>query len=195
MDKDKQEDKPSMTTDSVTASNVDKPQEDAPVQSALTDRDRQLLGVVKRREIRKKKAKGRYKRVPMSGANRLDFKPIDGLHLHLMNDVPGRLSNAIDGGYTPVTSEEVDDYEGTRTGDYSEPGSLVTRNVGGGITGYLMKIPQVLYDADQKAKQDKIDVAENLMESDDTTRPDSSGLYGGYKIEKGKIPASVAGDV
>jgi hypothetical protein len=85
-----------------------------------------------------------------------------------------RLADAQNGGWEFV---EGDDAIGeTRVGDSSKLDSRVARNVGNGVTGYLMRIKKEWYDEDQKVKQDRIDETEKAMKPDRSKGQYGSGL-------------------
>ncbi len=127
----------------------------------------------------------KVKRKSLSGGDRLTVPQhirdqYEDKHLRWFNDVDSRIPNAIDSGYAPVYGDF--DVGDPRTGDSRQPGSIMTKNVGGGRTAILMQIPQVYYDADQEAKQKKLDKTEESMKRT-TTAPDADGLYGTNSIE------------
>jgi len=53
------------------------------------------------------------------------------------------------------------------------------------MMGFLMEIPQETYDKDQKAKQTIIDRQEAEIRRD--KKPSDEGLYGGVKVEHGRM--------
>ena len=111
-------------------------------------------------------------RVPLGARNRLSFKNLDPNFTHrIVNAVDDRLERAQEAGYEFVESKQ-------RLGDpdvmdASTLGAKVSKPVGGGVTGYLMRIPNEFYEEDQKAKADRINEIENA------TKPDrQKGEYG-----------------
>ncbi len=92
---------------------------------------------------------GRRERKPLGVPRlRLHAEVPDGMTGRWMNDDPGRIDQALEGGYQFISSnkEVVQDREGCRT-------ELVgTGRSGGAKKGYLMAIPTVLYEQDQAAK-------------------------------------------
>jgi hypothetical protein len=104
----------------------------------------------------------RPKRTPLGMANRLTFKGLNpAYNYRVINDKDGRLQRAIDGGYEFVEStEELGD---VRVADATKIGSKVSKPVGHGITGYLMRIKREWYDEDQSKKQERVDEIERSM--------------------------------
>jgi hypothetical protein len=86
-------------------------------------------------------------------------------HLHIFNDEPGRVEQALAVGYTFVTPDEVG---GTATNVVSrntDIGDKVrflvgTDGKGEPLYAYLMKIPLEFYEEDQAALQSKIDAVD-----------------------------------
>jgi len=122
---------------------------------------------------------GRNRRVPLgTPRTKLTFTGKEpGYVYRVVNDDPGRLQAAVNGGYEFVVDEKSvlgEDVENTR-----EMGAKVTRNVGGlnqqgqPRKGYLMKIRQDWYDEDQQAKQDAIDEKEKATKQGN---PDDGGF-------------------
>jgi len=71
------------------------------------------------------------------------------------------LNDALAAGYEFVESDEkVGD---ARAAESSPVGSRVTKNVGQGTMGYLMRIPIEFYEEDQAAKEAKIKETESTM--------------------------------
>jgi hypothetical protein len=95
----------------------------------------------------------------------------------VVNDTDGRVARAEEGGYEVVTSaQELGD---ATVDSATAVGSAVTRPVGGGVTGVLMRIKREWYDEDQVAKQAKVDAAEAGL------KQKKSGQYGGVLIQHG----------
>lgn len=92
-------------------------------------------------------------------------KQIEGYHMHIMNDYPGRIDQALESGYEFVTSNEIGGTTVNVTDRNTDLGDkvrfLVGRNESGGpLYAYLMKIKQEWYDEDQavlQSRNDKID--------------------------------------
>lgn len=119
------------------------------------------------------------KRVPMGHRNVLKIKGLTDnelFHYHLFNDVEDRLYRALEAGYAFVSKEgleigdkNIDSVRGTD--------SIMKKNVGGGLTAYLMRIPMEFYKEDQKAKQDQVAALEREIK-----KPAIEGGFGGVKI-------------
>ncbi len=85
---------------------------------------------------------------------------IEGYHLHWLNDIPGRISGALEAGYEHVKEKEV--YS------YSKSEEFVTRHVGttekgDGMVAYLMKIRQDWYEEDQQDIQKQNDAFDEAI--------------------------------
>jgi len=122
----------------------------------------------------------RPERIPLGTRNRLRYPKRKGYYRRVFNDKDDRIQRALEAGYEFVT----DHLPGgdPRTGDPSQVGSHVAKEVGGGMKGYLMEIPIEYYKEDQKAKQDRITLLEAQMKRDKTDG--ISGLYGKVAIER-----------
>lgn len=129
------------------------------------------------------RAKGRpSKRTPVSGHRDIltvDGKK-DGFIYRWVNDVDNRLARFQAAGYKFVDHDvEV----GLKTVDnpttYS--GSVVSKNVGQGVTAYLMCTLQEFYDEDQAAKLEKVDQYEAEMKR--TLNSGRDGTYGKVEIK------------
>jgi len=120
---------------------------------------------------------------------------IEGYHLHILNDTPGRIQQALEVGYEFVSPNEVG---GTATNVVSrntDIGDKVRFLVGSGDNNeptyaYLMKIRQELYEEDQNAMQSKIDSIDEAIRGGKITAPGHSleGRYvpeGGIKMSRG----------
>ena len=122
-------------------------------------------------------------------------KEIEGWHLHIFNDSPGRIEQALSVGYDFVSPDEVG---GTTTNVVSrntDLGEKVRYLVGVDAQNepqyaYLMKIRQELYDEDQTALQLKNDQIDEAIRGGKATKDghNSEGFYspkGGIKLERG----------
>ena len=92
---------------------------------------------------------GRKKRTPLGvPVQRLQANVPPSMTGRWTNDTPGRIQRALEGGYEFISSdgEAVQDREGCRS-------EIVgTGRDGGAMRAYLMAIPTVLYEKDQRAK-------------------------------------------
>jgi hypothetical protein len=126
-------------------------------------------------------AKERPTRTPVSGPRDvLTVADKDPNYVYRwVNDTVGRIDRYLAGGYEFVQQAgEI----GQKTVDRaSRLGSVVTRSVGGTVTGVLMRIPREWYDEDQEAKQDQIDSLEDSMRQEAM-----QDRYGSLTIETGK---------
>jgi hypothetical protein len=96
-----------------------------------------------------KKAYGeRPTRTSLVGKMRTQYNHLDpSFEYHIFNDKPGRLEAAKEAGYEFETKGLLGDkmVEGGKL-----PGSVVSKPVGDGVTGYLMRKPKEWYEADMK---------------------------------------------
>lgn len=117
------------------------------------------------------------KRVPFGSKNRLSFNGLDpDFYYRVFNDTDDRISRALEAGYEHVESNER--LGDSRVAESSLPGAQVAKPVGGGVTGYLMRIPREYYEEDQKVKE------ERLLETEKAMDPDASkNQYGGLKSD------------
>jgi hypothetical protein len=114
--------------------------------------------------------KGRKARVPLGVVRmKLNASKREGYHRHWINDSPGRLDSALDGGYVFV--EETDNVRVGQGQDLTQREGLdsrVSRVVGtardgSALRAYLMEIPQDMYDEDQKAKASQLALTEKEL--------------------------------
>jgi len=114
-------------------------------------------------------------RIPLGARNRLTFSATPkGFVDRVINDTDGRLDAALDAGYEFVES-------GTKLGDDrvaegTTLGSRVSKPVGNGTTGYLMRIRQDWYDETQADKAKAVDKTEEAMQPDKSKGQYGSGL-------------------
>ena len=84
-------------------------------------------------------------------------------------------------GYEHVTHAEMPQW-GQLGVDSADPtSSVISMNVGGGITAYMMKQPMEFYSQDQEAKNALVDARESGMKQQLNSGQD--GTYGDVKIE------------
>lgn len=124
----------------------------------------------------------RKQRVPLHKRNTIKSASRPGFVRRIVNDTPGRVQAFLDAGYTVVTDgSEVGDHA---TGLPKGTGTASTRQVGNGIEGVLMEIPEELYNEDQRDKQDMVDRTERAILP---TEEDMQGnMYGSVSIDRGK---------
>lgn len=92
-----------------------------------------------------------------------------------VNDTPGRIQRLMERGYEIVTDHvEV----GQSTVDRgSQLGGAVTKQVGQGVTGVLMRIPREYHEEDQAAKDAENDAIEAAMKQEAM-----EGRYGRFTV-------------
>lgn len=111
--------------------------------------------------------------------NTLTFDNRDADYVYrVFNDVDNRLKKAEIAGYEYVRDTE---QLGDPTADSSTPlTSVVSKPVGGGKTGVLMRIKKEWYAEDQREKQRNIDKVEASLHQ----KAKEDGHYGSIKINK-----------
>lgn len=120
----------------------------------------------------------RTTRVPIgTPRGRLEIRGKEpGFHYSIINDY--NIDEAVEQGFEFVThSVQV----GTRRIGISkreDGSSAVYFPVGGGVTGYLMRIPQELYDEDMKGYNKRVDSTEEGIRR----QPNNNGLQGTVEI-------------
>jgi hypothetical protein len=107
-----------------------------------------------------------------------------GWHLHIFNDDPGRIEQALQGGYEFVTTEEIGS---TVTGVVSRNSTLDNKvaylagvtEKGDGLTAYLMKIRKEDWEEDQQQVQRRNDVIDQRIKAGKNAAPGVSdqGFY------------------
>jgi hypothetical protein len=118
------------------------------------------------------KTTARPVRTPLGQRNRLSFGEQDPRFVYrVINDTDERLQQAQEAGYEFVTGDaKLGD---ARAAEGGKIDSRVSKPVGNGTRGFLMRIPKEYYAEDQEAKMGKI------SEIEKTLKPDTSkGQYG-----------------
>ncbi len=117
----------------------------------------------------------RPKRTPLGMRNRLTFKDLDpAYNYRIINDKDDRIKQAQIGGYEFVEStEQLGDL---RVAEATKIGSRVSKPVGHGMTGYLMRIKKEWYDEDQTEKQKRVDLLEKAMKPQKAKEEYGEGL-------------------
>jgi hypothetical protein len=114
-------------------------------------------------------------RTPLGTRNRLTFKGLDPDYVYrVINDKDDRLKRAQDGGYEFVESQ--DQLGDKMVAEATKMGSNVSKPVGHGVTGYLMRIKRDWYVEDQKTKQEQVNRTEQTMKPDKSKEEYGSGL-------------------
>lgn len=112
--------------------------------------------------MRTAKESVRPKRTPLGARNRLTFGEQDPNFVYrVINDQDDRLKAAQEAGYEFVMGDgQLGD---TRVAEGGKVDSRISKPVGNGVRGFLMRIPREYYEEDQKAKADRIDATERAM--------------------------------
>lgn len=108
-----------------------------------------------------------------------------GWHLHIFNDTPGRVEEALKGGYEFVTSEEIGStvvnnvVSGNKALDDKVKFLVGVGEDGNGLYAYLMKTPTSDYEDDQALQQKRNDHIDNQIKSGKNTAANGSseGFY------------------
>ena len=102
----------------------------------------------------------RVTRVPVSQRNILTVKGKDpNYEYRVVNDTEDRIAQFLEGGYELVDKASVDVGD-KRVSQGTSVGSKKVFSVGQGIKGHLMRIPRELYEEDQRAKQNFVNLQE-----------------------------------
>jgi hypothetical protein len=106
--------------------------------------------------------KNRPSRTPLGRRNKLTFTKQDPNFVYrVVNDQDDRLQQALEGGYSFVESNvEMGDKRAAEAGSIDK---RVSKPVGQGVRGFLMRIPKELYKQDQKAKDNEVDETEKAL--------------------------------
>lgn len=121
----------------------------------------------------------RPKRIPLGTRNVLRYPERPGYHRRVFNDVEDRILRAQQAGYEIVQQSDLPPGDPRRLGDASQMGKGVSKQVGLGVKGVLMEIPLEYYEADQKAKQDRVDRRFAAMKQENSG---ADGTYGKVDI-------------
>ena len=135
---------------------------------------------------------------PGTASLNLDFPAREGYKRRVVCDRQGRLDNFEKWGWSYVTQDQLEEKNtgslkaSTREGIDSRVSQVVgSHKDGRPMTGYLMEIPEEIYDEDQAAKMEKIDALESGLRqgasADGSTRPGQDGRRvgsAGIKIEQ-----------
>jgi hypothetical protein len=111
---------------------------------------------------------------------------IEGYHLHILNDTPGRISHALEVGYEFVSPDEVGGTAVNVVSRNTDIGDKVRFLVGTGdkdepLYAYLMKIRQEFYEEDYNALQAKNDAVDEAIRGGKVAAP-------GYDLEGRYVP-------
>ena len=106
--------------------------------------------------------------------------PDENYVYRVVNDNPGRIDRFKEAGYELVENATL----GTSHADGSQADAgVVSKDVGKGVTAYVMRQRRDWYDEDQAAKQRRIDEAEDGMRKKKVNPNESTdGTYGEVKI-------------
>ena len=121
------------------------------------------------------RATNRPKRTPLGARNRLSFDKQDPNFVYrVINDSDDRLQRAQEAGYEFVVSDE--QLGDKRVAEGGKIDSRVSKPVGNGVRGFLMRIPREYYDEDQKVKVDRTEDAEKAMKPNTAKNEYGPGL-------------------
>lgn len=105
-----------------------------------------------------------------------------GWHVHILNDEPGRIQQAIDGGYEFVSPDEIGELPDNVVSRNTDVTDKVRFLVGTGqnnepLYAYLMKIKQEWWEEDQAALQGRNDATEIAIKRGKPVGINSEGFY------------------
>jgi len=104
----------------------------------------------------------RPKRTPLGARNRLSFGKQDPNFVYrVVNDQDERLIQAQEAGYEFVTGDEK--LGDVRAAEGGAIDSRISKPVGNGVRGYLMRIPKEFYKEDEDTKMARVDETEKAM--------------------------------
>ena len=120
----------------------------------------------------------------LSYSERRNTLTIDGkdknYHYRVVNDTDGRPEKLETFGYEYVRGDE---QLGDPTADGAKTlGSVISKPVGGGKTGILMRTKREFYEEDQADKQRELKESENALHK----KSEEDGHYGNLKISRSK---------
>lgn len=123
--------------------------------------------------------KGRRRRKPLGQPQqKLNATVPDGFVGYWFNDKPGRISQALEAGYTFVNDQGADAGEDRSQARFELVG---THEDGSPLHAYLMAIPREWHEEDQLAKQEPIEATEEAIRrgrvNPGVTTQDSSDVY------------------
>ncbi len=99
---------------------------------------------------------------------------IEGYHLHIFNDTPGRIDQALDVGYEFVSPNEVGGVGVNTVSRNTDIGDKIRFLVGTDGNNpqyaYLMKIRKEFYDEDQQAIQERVDATDAAIRQGKLTK-------------------------
>lgn len=141
---------------------------------AASDRMKERHATQKSSEVRK------AVRIPMGGRRNITTvnDTPDGYIDRWVNDSTGRISRVKQAGYEHVQAASVGD--SNVDGTHSEDG-VVSRDMGQGVTAYLMRQRKDYFEEDQAAKQVIVDESEDSMRRNPNDQRDD-GYYGSVAI-------------
>lgn len=110
--------------------------------------------------------------------SKLAYPPRPGYARRWFNDEPGRVQRAMEAGYAHVKGPD-----GKRVSR-----SVGTAERGGGLTSFLMEIPQEFYDEDFAAKQQALDDIDRTIMRGQFDAESGDRRYGGVKMQVKRGP-------
>lgn len=117
--------------------------------------------------------------VPQSKLQPTDLDP--AYHYHWINDTPGRVEQALAGGYEHVSKSEVTLMPGVVSKDSSlgdkVSATVGTQENGQPLTAYLMKINREWYEESQAMIQQRVDGVDRAIRSGKTSGQEDGNFY------------------
>jgi len=112
--------------------------------------------------LRKKyKLSNKKQRVPLKQQKKIGVRAKKGYYTRLVNDVGDRIANFLQAGYS--FREDVVKEGNTASKDLTQSGKIACQQVGAGIMGYYLDVPQEWKDEDDARKQAELDERERAI--------------------------------
>ena len=157
---------------------------------AKTLEQKKIDGLSRQEEIAKRMGNQRSSFNGTDGKLKIN-KQIEGYHLHILNDYPGRIDQALATGYEFVSPEEVGGVTNNVVSRNTDIGQDKVRfcvgvaEGGGPLYAYLMKIKQEWYDEDQAKLASRNDMIDKSIRQGRPPGASQENFYtpkGGIKI-------------
>jgi len=140
-----------------------------------------------------KKSRGKKKRVPIFEQHRILSFPMDPNYVYRLanDDNDGRIQQLLEAGYEIVDKNGKEIDVDVRTQDGSFRSSALCQPVGGGMIGYVMRIPKEDYEDDRKKEAAIIKMRERAIIKHvpvDSIEAKKTNFYGDVTIEHERNP-------
>lgn len=116
-------------------------------------------------------------RIPFgSQSSKLAYPKRPGFTRRWFNETPGRIDRALEAGYTHVLNKD----------RVPVSKGVGVKDQGGGLSGYLMEIPDELYNADFALKQSRMDDTDDTIMRGEFKAQPGDARYGDVKMTRPK---------